>query len=318
MPSTELRNAAQRVGAAVVLISVFDEPGKLLRTVTGFFVSADGKIVTSRQRVQDAAHAVVKTADGRIYNVSGTVAEAGPLDVTVLQAEVKKEVPFLTSGKAKGANPGTAVALVASPLARGPQPFTSAVAGVPKSDQTGEWLELSPPPPNDFIGAPAINDKGELLGVVIPREGGINIVRNAAAIDLLVAKIGADTTPRWAGAEGAASPAGGEEEPDEPEEFFSPTPSPAPRPTAAVVRAGKPQIIYNPKPQYPAYSYFREKGSGTFRVTFSANGQTRRVDILQSTGSQTLDNITLEALRKWKSTPGQEWNVTVPVTFQRR
>ncbi|PYL10469.1 MAG: hypothetical protein DME34_00425, partial [Verrucomicrobia bacterium] len=66
------------------------------------------------------------------------------------------------------------------------------------------------------------------------------------------------------------------------------------------------------------YSYFHERGSGRFRVTFSPNGTVKNVEVIESTKSATLDNVTVEALRRWKATAGQEWNVTVPVTFERK
>src|SRR6266581_934735 len=40
--SSDLRAVAERASPAVILISVFDEAGKLLRTGTGFFISEDG------------------------------------------------------------------------------------------------------------------------------------------------------------------------------------------------------------------------------------------------------------------------------------
>lgn len=310
---TDFRKVAERVSPAVILISVFDDPGKLLRTATGYFISEDGKFVTSRHFVEKGAHGVAKTSNGGIYNVSGALSDGGALGIAIMQAEVKNKVPFLTSGKA-ARKPGTRVALIASPLARGAAAFVEATVAAEKSDQNGEWLELSSSPPNEMIGAPAVNENGEVLGIVTPpadQANVANIVRSAAAVDLLVAKISADAKARWQAAGSSASPTA--------TAAGSVTPSPTPRlVTQTTVRGEKPRIIYNPKPPYPSYSYFHEKGSGNFRITFSATGQARNVEVVQSTGSQTLDNVTLETLRRWKAAPGQEWSVKVPITFERR
>jgi TonB family protein len=321
-PSPELRKAAERVAAAVVLVSVFDEPGKLLRTGTGFFLSEDGKFITNWHVVADAAHAVVKTSDGAIHNVTGTLTQAGPADLAILQAEVKKSVAFVTSGRAAHAQPGTQVAAVASPLARGgvPRLFAATVAAT-NIDQNGERLEVSPPPPKEMAGAPVVNGNGELLGIVATQSGQAgapNVVRAAGALDLLVAKMGRDVKPRWAvgsGTSASPSPPG--------EQGMEATPQPTRQPTIKTItttttQTGKPKIIYDPKPAYPAYSYFHEQGSGRFRITFSATGTVKHVDTVESTKSATLDNVTVEALRRWRSTPGQEWNITVPITFERR
>jgi TonB family protein len=310
--TSDLRAVASRVAPAVVLISVFDEPGKLLRTATGFFISEDGKFVTSRNFLQGGAHGVAKMSDGAIYNVSGSLTEAAAADVAVLQAEVKRKVPFLTSGKAAAVTAGTRVAMVGSALARGASAFFETKVAAPKSDQNGEWLELNPPPPDEIIGAPALNDHAELLGIVTSASGqtrAATIVRSAGALDLLVAKIESAAKPRWQVARTSPSPAAGEQP------ATQQTPTPVPK---VLTQAQKPRIVFNPKPQYPSYSYPRQQGNGTFRITFSPNGQAMTVETIKSTGSETLDKVTLEALRKWKSTPGQQWSVTVPVTFERR
>ena len=319
--ASDLRTVAARVTPAVVLVSVFDEPGKLLRTGTGFFISEDGKFVTSRHFLQGGAHGVAKTIEGGIYNVSGSLTEAAAPDVAVLQAEVRKKVPFLTSGKTAAVDPGTRVALVGSALARGTIAFLETTVAARKSDKNGEWLELTSPAPDDMIGAPAVNQNGELLGIVTSASGqtrAATIVRSAGALDLLVAKIDSNAKAHWqATGRSSPSPAGGEQE--RATEQQSPTPSTPKAVTQTTVgRTQKPRIVFNPKPQYPSYSYPREQGSGSFRITFSPSGQAVSVETIKSTGSDTLDKVTLDALRRWKSTPGQQWSATVPVTFEPR
>lgn len=324
-PSPELRKAAERVAPAVILVSLFDEPGKLLRTATGFFISEDGRFATNGHILADAAHGVAKTSAGGIYNVSGILTESEGADVAVLQAEVRKPVPFLTLGRAAGAQPGARVAAVASPLARGVPPLFAAAVAARNSDNNGERFELAPPPPNELIGAPVVTENGELLGMVTAQSGhagAANIVRSSATIDLLVAKTGTSAKAEWAAARarGSPSPTPAFEQGEE-QAAASPRPTTTPLAktvTTTTVRTEKPKIIYNPKPNYPSYSYFHEQGSGRFRVTFSAKGTVKNVEIVQSTRSATLDNVTVEALRRWKATPGQEWTVTVPVTFEKR
>ena len=58
------------------------------------------------------------------------------------------------------------------------------------------------------------------------------------------------------------------------------------------------------------------QGSGRFRINFSAAGDARSVDVIQSTGSSILDTAALNALRLWKCAPGQEWSLSVPITFR--
>jgi TonB family protein len=59
-------------------------------------------------------------------------------------------------------------------------------------------------------------------------------------------------------------------------------------------------------------------GSGTYRIVFDATGQAKNVQVLRSTGTPVLDRAVVTALQHWKSEPGGEWSVVVPVSFQPR
>src|SRR5215467_15299149 len=86
-PSSELANLETKVRSSVIWVTTFDPKGNLLRTETGFFISADGRFVTTAQVIEGGVNAVAKTADGGIYNVGGVVATSKGPDISVLQAE---------------------------------------------------------------------------------------------------------------------------------------------------------------------------------------------------------------------------------------
>src|SRR5262249_6112909 len=72
--SSELGNLEAKVRPSVIWVTTFDPKGNLLRTESGFFISADGRFVTTAHAVEGGVNAVAKTADGGIYNVSGLLA----------------------------------------------------------------------------------------------------------------------------------------------------------------------------------------------------------------------------------------------------
>jgi len=97
-------------------ITVFDSSGKLLRTQTAFFISGDGRFITTAHAIEDGVNAVAKMAAGEIHNVDGILASSATLDLAILQADAKRG-PFLRLNKTANLEPGTHVGVVGSALA---------------------------------------------------------------------------------------------------------------------------------------------------------------------------------------------------------
>src|SRR6266516_1522735 len=111
----DLPKLANSVRPAVILVTVFDSSGKLLRNETGFFISEDGRFVTTGRAIDSAVNAVAKTADGGLYNVAGILASSPPLYLVILKADVKR-VPFLDLSKNAKAEVGARVGVIGSAL----------------------------------------------------------------------------------------------------------------------------------------------------------------------------------------------------------
>jgi serine protease Do len=293
----------------MILISVFDGSGKLLRNGTGFFVSADGRFITGRSVIEGGSHAVAKTSDGRIHNVNGILADAAPLDLAVLKAQPKQPVAFFSLNKASSTDLGTHVAIIGNPLTRKDLIIAHGTLSAKRSDQNGEAFELSTPIPTEALGAPAITENGEVVGVIThgAQGGSANILRATSALNSLLTQITPATKTRWQLAGVPGSPAEG------PSPAKPKGPSPSPRPSA------QSRLVYSPAPGYPSaarHSSSPSKGSGRFRITFGPNGEVKNVSIVQSTQNAMLDQAAVETLRKWKAQPGPEWTANVPISFQ--
>lgn len=287
--SLDLPKLANRVQPAVILVTVFDSSGKLLRSETGFFISEDGRFVTTAHAVDNGVNAVVKTGDGRIYNVAGILASSATLDLAILKADVKR-VPFLTLSKNSKPEIGTRVGVVGSaPAGSEGAPREGAIAAK-QSESQGDRLEIATPTSASSAGSPVVDENGEVVGIVTSA-GEKTTIRSSSALGSLQSQIALEATARWA--------------------KTSET-SPSPRPTP------KPRLVYTPQPNFPseARTHSGISRSGRFRVSFDAHGNARNVQIIQSTGNPPLDQATIGALRQWKSTPGREWFATIPVTFQ--
>jgi TonB family protein len=287
--SSELANTESQVRPSVIWVTAFDAKGNLLRTETGFFISADGRLATTERTVERGANAVAKTADGGIYNISGILVSSKELDVAVLQADVKprKLLRFLELNRTGELPVGASVVVIGSALAGN----DGSAREMTIAAEHGNDLELRGTTPASAAGSPVVDEAGTVVGVVTSA-GEKTIARSSAALASLFSKVTSDTRPRWlASAEG------------------SPTPKPTP----------KPRLLFAPAPAFPpGVSQGGVSGTGRFRLSFDPNGNVTNVQIVKSTGNPYFDQSAIKTFQQWKSAPSQGWQATVPVTFQTR
>ena len=285
----ELNALETKVRPAVIWVTAFDPKGNLLRTESGFFVSADGRFISTANAIEGAVNAVAKTADGGIYNVSGVLAVSKPLDLAVLKADVKpqKLLRFLELNKNADLSLGANVAVVGSALAGSEgNGRETKITG-----QSSERLEIAGATAASSVGSPVVNENGDVVGIVTS-SGEKTVGRPVAALDSILFRVTPDTQARWPQLAQA-----------------SPTPHATPRP----------RLIYAPAPSFPPNASLPgQSGTGRFRLTFDAAGNVTNIQIVTSTGNPYFDQAAIKTLRQWKSAPSQGWQATVPVTFRTR
>jgi TonB family protein len=270
-------------------VSVFDAKGNLLRTQSGFFISPDGRFVTTDRAIEGGINAVAKTADGGIYNVSGILRASKELDLAVLQADVKPRrlLRFLDLNKNGNLSVGAGVAVIGSALAGNEGSAREMTIAAQEADR----LEIMGATPPSSVGSPVVTENGEVVGVVTTA-GEKTTAHSTAALESFLSRVSVDTQPTW--------------------------------PATAEVRATprstpKPRLIYAPAPAFPPRAAQPGlSGTGRFRLSFDAQGNVTNIQLIQSTGNRLFDESAINTLRQWKSSPGQGWAVTVPVTFRTR
>jgi TonB family protein len=286
---SELANLEAKVRPSVIWVTTFDLKGNLLRTESGFFISADGRFVTTAHTLDGAVNAVAKTADGGIYNVSGVLTVSKSADLAVLKADVKpqKLLRFLDLTKTGELSTGAKVAVVGSSLAgnEGSARETTITA------HSADRFEIAGATPATSVASPVVNENGDVVGIVTS-PGEKTIARPVAALESVLSRVTADTQPRW---------------PQTAE--TSPTPHATP----------KPRLLFAPAPSFPpGQSLPGQSGTGRFRLTFDTEGNVTDIRVVTSTGNPYFDQTAIKTLRQWKSAPSQGWQATVPVTFRTR
>jgi len=287
--ASQTANLETKVRPSVIWVTAFDPKGNLLRTETGFFISPDGRFVTTAHAIEGGVNAVAKTGDGGIYNVSGVLTVSKSADLAVLKADVKpqKLLRFLDLNKTGELPAGARVAVVGSALAgnEGSARETTITA------QTSDRLEIPGATAASSVGSPVVNENGDVVGIVTSA-GEKTIARPVAALDSVLSRVTADTEARW--------PQSAQ---------MSPTPHATP----------KPRLLYAPAPSFPpGQSLPGQSGTGRFRLTFDEQGDVTDIQIVTSTGNPYFDQAAVKTLRQWKSAPSQGWQATVPVTFRTR
>src|SRR6478735_9020154 len=163
-PSSELANVEAKVRPSVIWVTLFDSKGNLLRTESGFFISADGRFVTTAHAVEGGVNAVAKTADGGIYNVSGVLTVSKATDLAVLKADVKppKLLRFLDLTKTGELSKGAKVAVIGSSLAGNEGTAREATI----TAHSSERLEIEATTAASSVGSPVVNENGDVVGIV--------------------------------------------------------------------------------------------------------------------------------------------------------
>ena len=292
---------AQSIRPAVIIVSVFDETGHLSANGHGFFVSGDGKFIADRSVMAGGVNAVAKAADGAIYNVSGALAQTPTQNLVLLKADTTRASPFLAPSATALPDIGGTVAVVLSPLERANSVVLEEKISGRFSDEAGEWFDVTPALPKTSAGAPVIDHRGEVIGIVSFRAGNNSCaIRPAATAGTLLAQVSSNTIATW---QTLTTPTA------------SPTATRSPTPAKTPLRGSK--LIYAPAPRYPAEARRgTAPGRGSFRVLFDANGDAAAVQTLRSTGDPVLDQAAVSALHDWRSEPGREWSLVVPITFK--
>jgi len=160
----DLVSLARKTRDAVVLIEVFDNGGNEITTGSGFFISADGLLVTNYHVIGKASKAVAKTASGDL-TIKGAVVLDQENDLVLLTVDGSK-LPYLILGSSENVEPGDHIAVIGSPLGLEASLSEGIISATRKqADEKIGWLQITAPISPGSSGSPVLNSAGKVIGI---------------------------------------------------------------------------------------------------------------------------------------------------------
>lgn len=175
--NNDLADLAERAKPSVVLLTVEDTTGRKIGTGTGFFVSADGRIVTNHHVITEASRVTATLADGSRRAVLGLLVEDAEKDIAILKAE-GEGTPALSLGDSRGVKPGDEVVVIGSPRGLSGTLSIGIVSAIrehgiddqdlPGAEKPRSWgIQITAPISPGSSGSPVMTRDGEVIAVAV-------------------------------------------------------------------------------------------------------------------------------------------------------
>jgi serine protease Do len=197
----------KKIAPAVVTVVGFNAQGKPIRIGSGFFVDAQGHLITNLHVIKGVARAVVKLPKGEIYPLTEMVALDEKADIVKLAVHLPGGSPHYLTVSNIRPEVGEHVVVLGSPLGLEHTVTDGMVSAIRTARNRGEFLQISAPISPGSSGGPVVNMKGKVIGIATFQVRGQNINFAVPGYRMLELR---DTPPRplpGQGTEGKALPA---------------------------------------------------------------------------------------------------------------
>lgn len=165
---------AQRAKLATVQIRSLDANGRVNGTGSGFFVSADGTIVTNFHVIEAAASLEVERDSGEIFDNVYYLASDPRRDTAILKIPVA-DAPILPLGSDEPVETGSRIFVMGNPLGQ-TATFSDGLVCARRMTNGVQLLQVTAPISPGSSGGPAMNDRGQVIGIATMfLEGGQNL-----------------------------------------------------------------------------------------------------------------------------------------------
>lgn len=157
---------SKKIGQSVFVINCFDENMEPLKSGSGFFVNAQGAIVTNYHVIEGATYAEIITAQNKKYTIQNVLAGDKEGDLILLSVDIsRREVKPLTIEKSSP-EVGEKIVVISNPLGLQQTVSEGIVSAMRPVKTIGNIVQISAPISPGSSGAPVVNLKGHVIGVV--------------------------------------------------------------------------------------------------------------------------------------------------------
>jgi hypothetical protein len=157
------RDIARAAAAALVTVTSRDVSGTTVGTGSGFFVSADGVLVTNYHVVEGAHSLRIELADSSAYDNVFLVTADPQRDLAVLKIPVERQA-FLTLGADSTVQMGDNVYVMGNPLGL-ERTFSDGMLSARRTLAGRQLLQITAPISHGSSGGPVLNTDGAVIGV---------------------------------------------------------------------------------------------------------------------------------------------------------
>lgn len=154
------------VQPAVVTIRTFDAQNKPIGLGTGFFITADGHLISNHHVLQGAYTAAVKIQSGESYPVRQVLADNEAVDLIRLAVDIPREKVHWLEIAVSSPRNATPVVVVGSPLGLEQTVSEGIISAVREVPGMGPIFQTTAPISQGSSGSPVVNREGRVIGVV--------------------------------------------------------------------------------------------------------------------------------------------------------
>lgn len=154
---------AEENAPAVVAVNVVKKDGSTF-TGTGFVVTPDGLIATSRHVSADALYINITFNNGAVSGEAVGVAAAGNVDLSLLKISARN-LPYVTLGDSDTVLPGQTITVIGNPRRLQNTISSGLISQVRKKADGVIWHQISAPISPSSSGSPVFDEHGRVISV---------------------------------------------------------------------------------------------------------------------------------------------------------